>query len=184
LWILIIVLLWGFYEMYEINVTCDVMWYVEIVIWKYVAIFVIEYWFKACKICDWIWMRKEKKRKDMKGNERKRKRKWKRAHGGENINMRHMYRVSRPVQMLHHICTGCFVPVQYPVQMRVMNLQILVFLVVGGEWYTTQNFTRCDNLSSSWGQKEKKRYDPKCLCIIQWSMMVWANRTKDQKLIT
>jgi hypothetical protein len=33
----------------------------------------------------------------------------------------HLYRVRYPIQMWLHICTGCFVPVQYPVQIRVMN---------------------------------------------------------------
>jgi hypothetical protein len=36
-------------------------------------------------------------------------------------NVMHLYRVSRLIQMLHHICIGCFVSVQYPVQTRIMN---------------------------------------------------------------
>jgi hypothetical protein len=44
-----------------------------------------------------------------------------RAEAPPGTNVRHLYQVSCPVQMLHHICTGCFVPVQYMVQMMVMN---------------------------------------------------------------
>jgi hypothetical protein len=38
-----------------------------------------------------------------------------------STNVRHLYRISRPIQMLDHICIRWFVPVQYPVQMRVLN---------------------------------------------------------------
>jgi hypothetical protein len=47
-----------------------------------------------------------------------------RAEAPPGTNVRHLYQVSCPVQMLHHICTGCFVipgtndgyePVQMPI---------------------------------------------------------------------
>jgi hypothetical protein len=42
-------------------------------------------------------------------------------------NLRHLYRASRPVQMLHLICTRWFVPVGYPVKIRVTKQYKWVF---------------------------------------------------------
>jgi hypothetical protein len=85
--------------------------------------------------CSWSCLRmgEEKKEKEQKIRKKERKRRrgrdayWRRlphlyrAEAPPGTNVRHLYRVSCPVQMLHHICTWCFAPVQYPVQMRVMN---------------------------------------------------------------
>jgi hypothetical protein len=50
-----------------------------------------------------------------------------RAEALPGTNVRHLCRVSRPVQMFHRICTGCFVPVQYPVYKGYEPVQMPAF---------------------------------------------------------